>query len=483
MPSTVEQLSPSRVKITIEVPFVDLQTSMEKAYAEIANQVSIPGFRKGKVPPRVIDQRMGRGAVINEAFNDALPEIYGKAVVDNNLTPLAQPDIEVTKLEDGDVIEFTAEVDVRPDFTLPETSGITATVDAVEVDEEQLTEQLDTLRQRFGTMATVERPAETGDVVVISLVATQDGAPLADATAEDISYRLGEGGMIDGLDEAVTGLSAGESATFASDLVGGDHAGEEAQISVSVAKVQVQELPEADDEFAQMASEYDTIDELTDNLRERLTGMARVEQASQARDRVLEQVIAEVDFEVPAGVLSTEVEARRNQITQQLAQAGMTLDAYLVEAEDGKSADDFWADMDQRSADALKAQIVLDKLAEESNVQVDQNDLTQHIMRIAQQNRQSPDEVAKHMVEHNHLTEYMTEIRRGKALAAIVESATVSDSNGDLVDLANLRQDGSIADPAAEAEIEGEIEGEVLDAPVDVVEPEAADETEGSEQK
>jgi len=470
LPSTVEQLSPSRVKITIEVPFDDLQPSMDRAYLEIAKQVNIPGFRKGKVPPRVIDQRLGRGTVINEAFNEALPQIYGQAVQDNNLTPLAQPDIEVTKLEDGNLVEFTAEVDVRPDFELPDVTGIDATVDAVEVSEEQVEEQLELLRQRFGTLTTVERPAHDGDIVILSLVATQDGEPMPDATAEDVSYRIGAGGMVDGLDEAVTGLSAGETTTFTSDLVGGDHAGEPAQIEVSVAKVQEQQLPEADDEFAQMASEFDTIDELTADLRERLTGMARVEQASQARDRVLEQVIARVDFEVPAGVLSTETDARRGQIEQQLAQAGMTLDAYLAEAEDGKSAEEFWAEIDQRSGDALKAQIVLDKLAEDRQVQVEQNDLTQHILRIAQQNRQNPDDVAKHMVEHNHLTEYMTEIRRGKALASIVEAANVTDTNGEKIDLANLRQDGSLADPAAEAEAAAAAQDEVVD-PAEVVEP------------
>ncbi|MGI8768922.1 MAG: trigger factor [Propionibacteriaceae bacterium] len=486
MPSTVEQLSPSRVKITIEVPFADLGPSMDKAYVEIAKQVNVPGFRSGKVPPRVIDQRFGRGTVMAEAFNTALPDFYGRAVTENNLTPLAQPEIAVTKLEDGELIEFTAEVDVRPDFELPDLTHLTATVEAIEVTDEQVEEEIDALRQRFGTLARVERAGEDGDIVILSLTASRDGEVLDDATAEDLSYRIGAGGMIDGLDEAITGLSAGESNTFTADLLGGTHAGEPAQIDFTIAKVQEQQLPEVDGDFAQMASEFDTVEELTSSIRDRLTGMARLEQASQARDNVLEAVIADLDFEVPERIAITEAEARHQQIEQQLAQSQMTLEQYLTDVEDGKSAEEFWAEVDERSTQALKAQIVLDKLSDESNIQVDQNDLTQHILRIAQQNRQNPDEVAKHMVEHNHLTEYMTEIRRGKALASIVASAEVTDSNGEVVDLKNLRPDGTIGDPEADAaalaQMQAAAAAQAEDADPAVIEGEpVADQTDGTE--
>ena len=258
MPSTVEQLSPTRVKITVEVPFADLKPSMDKAYAEVAKSVNIPGFRRGKVPPVVIDQRFGRGVIIQEAFNDSWQAFYGAAVTENNLSPLAQPEVEVTKLEDGDVIEFTAEVDVRPDFDLPDFSTLQAQVDALDVPDTLVDQQLDVLRNRFGSRETVERPAADGDIVTINLVASRDGEPLADATAEDVEYTIGSGQMLDGLDEAVIGLSAGESATFASKLVSGPWQDEEADIQVSVTKVQTSELPDADDEFAQEASEFDT---------------------------------------------------------------------------------------------------------------------------------------------------------------------------------------------------------------------------------
>jgi trigger factor len=451
VPSTVEQLSPTRVKITVEVPFTDLKPSMDKAYAEVARSVNIPGFRRGKVPPMVIDQRFGRGVIIQEAFNNSWQGFYGEAVTENKLSPLAQPDVEVTKLEDGDVIEFTAEVDVRPEFDLPDFSALQAQVDALDVPDTLVDGQIDLLRNRFGSRETVERPAAEGDIVTISLVASRDGEPLADATADDVEYTIGSGQMLDGLDEAVIGLSAGESATFSSTLVSGPLKDEEADIQVTVSNVQKAELPEADDAFAQEASEFDTMEELRANVKERLTRMARLEQASQARDAVLETLIGQLDIEVPEHLLNSEIDGRRRQITEQLAQAGLTVEQYLADIAEDQTEDEFWTDLENRGEQALKAQIVLDKVADESAIDVDQNDLTQHILRKAQTEGVPPQQIADHLQEHpHHIEEYMLEIRRGKALAMIVESATVTDSNGSVVPLAKLHEDGSYAEQEAE---------------------------------
>jgi trigger factor len=464
VPSTVEQLSRTRVKITVEVPFADLKPSMDKAYAEVAKSVNIPGFRRGKVPPVVIDQRFGRGVIIQEAFNDSWQGFYGAAVTENKLSPLAQPDVEVTKLEDGDVIEFTAEVDVRPDFDLPDFASLTAQVDALDVPDTLVDQQLDLLRNRFGSRETVERPAADGDIVTINLVASRDGEPLADATAEGVEFTIGSGQMLDGLDEAVTGLSAGESATFASTLVSGPLKDEEADIQVTVTKVQTAELPEADDDFAQEASEFDTIEELRTNIKDRLTRIARLDQASQARDAVLETLVGQVDIEVPEHLLNSEIDTRRNQITEQLAQAGLTVEEYLADTSQDQTEEEFWADLEERSAQALSAQIILDKVAEEQSLDVDQNDFTQHIVRKAQADGVPPQQVADHLKEHpHHIEEYMLEIRRGKALAVIVESATVTDSDGAVIELAKLREDGSYAD--ADDEPTEEVEGEAVEQP------------------
>ncbi|OYO20955.1 trigger factor [Enemella dayhoffiae] len=450
MPSTVEQLSPSRVKITVEVPFAELKPALDQAYRDIAGQVNIPGFRAGKVPPMVIDQRFGRGVVLQEAINKALPELYGKAVTENNLNPLGEPEVEVTKLEDNELVEFTAELDVRPEFDVPDFDSITVEVDKPETDEDAVDQQLEMLRERFATTIDVDRAAAEGDVVTLDLAGSKNGEELPEATAEGITYKLGSGGMLDGLDEAVTGLSAGDETSFTSELVGGPLRGEQADIKVTVQKVQQQELPEIDDEFAQLVSEFDTVDEMKADLAENVTRMGRLEQAGAARDKVLEAVIAKVDLELPEKLVEAEVQARHEQINGQLAQAGLTLDQYLEDGDTDQTAEEFWAEVDTRSRDALKAQLVLDKVADDREVGVDQNDLTQHIIRKAQQSGTSPEQEAQHMMEHNHMAEWMTEIRRGKALALMVESATVTDTDGNDLNLKNLRGDGTYADPEAE---------------------------------
>ncbi|MGJ3509907.1 trigger factor [Enemella sp. A6] len=459
MPTTVEQLSPTRVKITVEVPFSDLKPNLDKAYREIAQQINIPGFRKGKVPPPVIDQRFGRGVVLQEAINDALPELYGKAVDENDLKPMGQPEVDITKLEDGELVEFTAEVDVRPEVTLPDLSKISVEVPAVEVSDSDLEEQLDVLRQRFATLNDVDRAAADGDVVTIDLKATKDGEDLDEAQAEGLTYRVGAGGMLDGLDEALTGLSAGESNDFTSTLVGGPDMGTEADIHVTVTKVQEQELPELDDEFAQMVSEFDTVEEMTADLRAGLERNGRLEQAARARDLVLEKILEEAPIDLPEKLLAEEIETRNSQIDQQLQAAGTTLAKYLEASdEEAETEEEFRADVAKRATQALQAQILLDHVADAEEVGVEQEDLTAHIFRKAQQSGTTPEQEMQHMMEHNHLPEWMGEIRRGKALAWVVEQATVTDSDGNEVDLANLRGDGSIADPAAEEAAEAEEE-------------------------
>jgi trigger factor len=462
VPSTVEQLTPTRVKITVEVPFADLKPNVDKAYREIARSVNIPGFRKGKVPPLVIDQRFGRGAILQEAINDALPRLYGEAVAENHLNPLAQPEVEVTKLEDGDLLEFVAEVDVRPDFELPALDTLEVQVDAIDVSEDQVEEELTGLRNRFGSRKTVERPAQNGDQVTIDLVASKDGEPLDDATAQELPYEVGSGSMLDGLDDAVTGLSAGESATFSSSLVGGPRKGEDADIEVRVTTVAEQELPELDDEFAQLASEFDTVDELRDDLRERLSRMARLEQAAAARDAVLEELLSKMDVEVPENLVESDFATRKQDLETSLQNAQLTLEDYLADGE--QTPEQFWDDLRQRTATALRAQLVLDKLADERELTVDQNDLTAHIIRKAQQENTAPQQIADHLQEHpHHIDEYMTEIRRGKALGVLVSAATITDSAGERVDLDRLRPDGSLADDQADDQPAGESDDQADD--------------------
>ncbi|HET9500327.1 MAG TPA: trigger factor [Marmoricola sp.] len=445
MKSAVETLSPTRAKLTVEVEYDELKPSVEHAYKHIAEQVNIPGFRKGKVPPPVIDRQVGRGAVLDEAINEALPKFYVQALQDNDLQPLAQPEIDVTRFEDNETLEFTAEVDVRPEIEVPSYDGLAVTVEDVVVSDDDVTEQLEHLRERFATLNQVERSAQDGDVVSIDLVATKDGEPVEGGEVEGYSYKVGSGDMLEGIDDALRGLSAGEQATFTSSLVGGDLAGQDVEVTVSVGSVKEQELPELDEEFAQTASEFDTVEELRDDVRTRLGRGKRLEQAAAARDAVLEKLLESAEIPLPETIVTGEIAARKQEMEQQLGFAGMTMQQYLDQEK--QTEDEFENELEKRVRDALAAQFLLDEVAKAEEIGVEQNELSEHLFRRAQQSGQNPDEFVKHMVEHNHIPEMVAEVVRGKALALIVEAATVTDESGNHVELKNLRPDGSVGEP------------------------------------
>jgi trigger factor len=447
--SAVETLSPTRAKITVEVPFEELKGNLDAAYQEIAKQINIPGFRKGKVPPPVIDRQVGRGAVLDQAINEAVPRLYVEALQQNELQPLAQPEIEVTRLEDHETLEFTAEVDVKPSIEVPAYDGLQVTVDDVAVTDAEIDEQVETLRERFATLKDVDRPAADDDLVTIDLKATRDGEDVEGGEVSGFSYKVGSGDMLEGLDDAVRGLSAGEDASFTSQLLGGELAGADVEVTVTVSAVKEQELPGLDDDFAQTASEFDTLEELRDDVRTRLEQTGRLEQASAARDAVLEQLLDAADIPVPEGVLAEQVAGRRQEIEQQLAYAGMTMDQYLDNEK--QTVDEFEAELEKRVRDAMAAQFLLDEIARTEEIGVEQDELSAHLMQRAQESGQNPQEFMQHMLEHNHIPEMVAEVVQGKALARIVQGATVTDESGNPVDLANLRPDGSLGDPEAEA--------------------------------
>jgi len=450
--SAVETKSSTRVKLTVEVPFEELKPSLDAAYKKIAQQINIPGFRKGKVPPQIIDRQVGRGAVLDEAINEVLPQKYIQALQDNELVPLAQPEIEVTRFEDNETLEFTAEVDIKPEIELPSYDSVEATVEDIEITDSDVDEQVEALRERFATLSDVEREAVDGDFVVIDLKATQDGEIVEGAEVTGMSYRVGRGGMLDGLDEALTGMKAGDEKTFTSQLVGGDLVGTPVEVGVALTQVQEQELPALDDEFAQQASEFDTVEELTADVRERLGRGKRLEQAAAARDAVLEVLLERVEVPLPDGLVAEELTARRQNIEQELAYAGITMDKYLED--EAQTVEEFEAETERRVREAMAAQFVLDEIAAKEELGVEQSELSEHLVRRAQQSGQDPQEFANHMFEHNHIPDLVQEIRRGKALANIVQAATVTDASGNLVDLKNLRPDGTIGEPVSEDEDE-----------------------------
>jgi trigger factor len=447
----VETLNPTRVRLTVEVPFEELKPSLDAAYRKVAQQVRIPGFRPGKAPARLIDQRFGRAVVLEEAINDAIPRFYGKAVEEGELRPLGQPEIEVTQLEDGQHLAFTAEVDVRPTIELPDYEGIAVQVDDAEVSDADVDEQLNGLRERFAVLTVVERPAATGDFVTIDLAATVDGEPLEDATASGMSYEVGKANLLDGLDEGVTGLAVGESRTFATTLVGGQHAGKSADVEVTVKAVKNKELPELDDDFAQQASEFDTLEELRTDVRERLTRVRRLQQGAQARDKILEALLDQIEVPLPDKTVEAEVEWREQSLQEQLDAYGLSRDDYL--RSEGTTEEDHRTELEADVRRNLKAQFVLDALAAKEEVGVEEADFSSYIMNRAAQAGVSPDVYVQQVMQSQAQVAMMVgEISRGKALARVMESATVTDASGRTVDLQGLREDGTLVSETEDSE-------------------------------
>jgi trigger factor len=448
----VEELSPTRVKLTIEVPFEELKPSLDKAYRDVSRQVRIPGFRPGHVPPRIIDQRLGRGAVLEQAINDAVPQLYGKALEDSEIRALGQPDLEITKLDDGDQLAFTAEVDVRPKFELPDLSTIPVTVENTEVGPDEVEEYLSDLRERFASLRGVDRPAAEGDYVSIDISASVHGKLVDDAQASGISYQVGSGTLLDGLDETLTGMSAGDATTFTAELAGGEYAGEQADVAVTVHSVKVKDLPELDDEFAQSASEYDTLGEFRAGTRGRLENIKRLGQVGQARDRALDAVINRLDIPLPDRIVSSEIEGRQKSLDEQLERSGTTREAYL-EAR-GISEDDLEAEITVDARRSVKAGFVLDELASANELRVEQEELNAYIVEQAYRLGVQPDRLAKEIVDRGQLGLAMSEVLRGKALRLLTEQVKVTDEAGRPVDIkaaASIGEDGEDAGEAGEA--------------------------------
>ena len=446
MKSSVETLSPTRVKLAVEVPFDELKSSLDEAYKAIGSQVRVPGFRPGKVPARIIDQRVGRSAVLEEAINKALPKAYSDAVRETGVKALGQPDIEVTTLEDNDHIAFTAEVDVRPDITVPAYDNLAVTVEDAVVTDDELTEQLDELRARFGTLNSVDRPVRTGDFVSIDLNATVDGEPVEGGSAQGLSYEVGSGNLIEGLDDAILGKSAGDTAEFASQLAFGDHAGSDAQINVVVNSVKERELPEVDDEFAQLASEFDTVDELKADLRTRLDRVKVLGQGAEARDKVLELLVEQTEVPLPESSVQAEIEWREHDVVHQLGHDDAAFENYLQT--EGKTKDEFTAELREVAEKSVKTQFVLDSIADAEAVSVSDAELTEYIVRQAQRYNMAPQEFADQIVQAGNIGALVADVRRNKALATVLEAANVTDQSGNEVDLSAL------ATPEGQAELE-----------------------------
>ncbi|MEI6254169.1 MAG: trigger factor [Mycobacteriaceae bacterium] len=432
MKSTVEKLSPTRVRINVEVPFTELQPDFDRAYQELAKTVRLPGFRPGKAPAKLLEARVGRGAVLERVVNDALPGRYSEAVTATELKPIGQPDIEVTRIEDGEELVFTAEVDVRPDIDLPDLATLAISVEPVEVTDEEVDAELQALRARFGTLQGVERPAQTGDFVSIDLSAAVKGKDIPDGRAEGLSHEIGSGQLIEGLDEAIVGLADGESATFNTKLVAGENAGQKADVTVTVKSIKERELPEADDEFAQLASEFDTVAELRADLTEQVRRVKRIHQAEKIRDNALETLLEKVEVPLPENIVAAQVDAALHNAIHGLEHDEAKLDEAL-EAQ-GSSREKFNADNREAAEKAVKTQLLMDAIADELNIEVAESDLTERLVLMSRQYGIQPEQLVGLLQQNNQLPSVYADVRRGLAVAAVVEAATVTDTDGTVID-------------------------------------------------
>ena len=423
MKISVRNLEPTKVKLTVTVEPEELNPYLDAARKEIAKQVNVPGFRKGHVPGKIIDQRIGFAAVAGEAVNDAVPELYSKALDEKKIRPMAQPEFDVQDVpqsaNDETKLKFTATVERRPDIELPEIDGLEIAISKPEVKDEDVDKRLETLRQRFGTLVGVDRPAAKGDFANIDLTAEIDGETVD--SQEGVSYELGSNTMLDGLDEALDGLSAGEETTFEGTLEAGEHEGQKATVKVKVNSVKAEELPELDDEFASEASEFDTLDELKADIRKAAAQDAEGRQATEARDAFIAKLQEGLEIPVPKGV-------KANMVEEQLK--GMTPDPEKATKEQKAQAE-------ETVEKELRDQMVLDALAEKLDVQVSQSDVFNFLASIAQQYGMDPNNFIQAIIKNGQLGSAVQEVARSKGLLAGMRAVKFT-ADGEVVDLSGF---------------------------------------------
>jgi len=430
--STVEKLSPTRVRINVEVPFTELQPDIDTAFKQMAKQVRMPGFRPGKVPVKLLEARVDKQEMFNQVIGEAVPARYSEAVTTSDVRPLGQPEIDITNQEYGQDLTFTAEVDVRPEIEIPELEGLKITVDPIEVTDEEVDTELQNLRARFGTLKGVERAAESGDFVSIDLSATVDGEDVPEAKTEGLSHEIGSGQLIEGLDDAIVGLKEGESRVFTTTLAAGEHLGKEAQVTVTVKSVKERELPEPDDEFAQLASEFDTIDELKASLAEQVQRVKRVQQAEQIRDKALEVLLEQTEVPLPENIVQAQVDDTLHNAIHGLEHDESRFEEALKEQ--GSSREEFDKDNRSNAEKAVKTQLLMDAIADKLDIQVGQNDLTERLVLMSRQYGMEPQQLLQFLQQNNQLPAMFADVRRGLTVAAVVHGATVTDTEGNVID-------------------------------------------------
>ena len=420
MKSTVEKVSETRVKLQVEIPFAELKPNLDSAYKKISAQISIPGFRKGKVPSAIIDQRVGRPAVLEEAINDFVPKAYAESVKENKLFPVGRPEIDVNDVVDNEKVAFTAEVDVRPDFDLPDFEGISLTVDEVVVSDEDVENELKALLGRFATLNDIERPAKNDDVLILDIAGTIDGEEVPGYSGKGLSYPLGSDGLIPGADDLLQGKKAGDAVSHELKPEEGPYQGKDVKLEIQVVSVKERILPKADDDFAKLASEFDTLEELKADLSKRVEQAKLIEVTYQARDKAVDFLIDAIkDVPLPENVIKAEIEGHFT---------------------DGHGDDAHKAEVEENTRKSLRTQFIFDRIAEEAEIEVSDAELSSWIYQTAARYQMSPQDFANSLARSGELTFAVSEVRRGKALSLVVQKAEIVDTKGNKIDISKTSE-------------------------------------------
>lgn len=432
MQTSVERIDTHKVKLRVEVPPEEFGKDLDRAYREVAQQVRIPGFRKGKAPRKVIDVQVGREAVLGEFLEDAVPGYYREALRENDLAPIADPDLDVEQLEEGKPFVFTATIEIRPRLKLEasEYRGVEVERPAVEVSEEEVERMLDSLRERFAELEPVTRPARSGDYAVIDLRATIHGEEVPEGTRTDYLYEVGSGELGSKLDAELEGKRAGEILKLNDRLseAAGERAGQEVSFQVLVKEVKGKKLPDLDDGFARTASEFDTLEELRGALREQIRSSKERAADAEVRDRVLQTLIDRVDVELPETLVDREIEHRVLHARERAERLGVTLDRLL--SAQGVDELRFRADARDHAVRAIKADLVLEAVARAEDIQVTAEEIGSEIAGLAASLGREPEEVARSLDRTGQVVSLAGDIIRSKALDVLVEHARIRPEGG-----------------------------------------------------
>ncbi len=425
MSATIEKLSSNQVKLTVTVPAADFEAAMGRAYGKLRNRLTVPGFRKGKAPRKVIENYYGTGVLVEEAFNDILPGSYDKAVEETGAHPVDQPEIDITTLGAGEDCVYTATVYVRPEVTLGQYKGVAVPAAKWEVKPEEIDREIDRAAERVSRMVEVEdRAAQMGDTANIDYAGTVDGVAFEGGTSKNMPLELGSGMFIPGFEEQIVGMNKGEErdihVTFPEDYRATDLAGKEAVFHVKLNSLTRKEKPEINDDFAKDVSEFDTLADYRADVEKRLTEQAKTRAENERRDKILDAVCAGAQVDIPAPMIERQLDQRINNMEMQMRYQGLKLEDFLKYT--GQSLAQLRESYREEAQKQVLAELVLDAVRAAENIEATDEDVDAEIAKYAESAEKSAEDIKKTLSDSD--MDYFREmVKTQKALDLIVDAA------------------------------------------------------------